>query len=150
MGRPHGGGLLGALNGVAADAVASALSAGLRGRCPACGEGPLFQGLLTVRACCPVCAVDLSAQDSGDGPVAFIVPIVVTLALLVDISYSPPVWLHLLLWLPLTMVLVLALMRPFKAVLIALQYKHRRHDFGEPARGHQARPSGPGQGDGLA
>ncbi len=84
-----------------------------------------------------MCAVDLSAQDSGDGPVAFIVlivgAIVVTLALLVEISYSPPVWLHLLLWLPLTMVLVLALMRPFKAVLIALQYKHRRHDFGEPA-----------------
>jgi uncharacterized protein (DUF983 family) len=58
---------------------------------------------------------------------------VVTLALLVEASYSPPVWLHLLLWLPLTMALVLALMRPFKAVLIALQYKHRRHDFGEPA-----------------
>ena len=76
-----------------------------------------------------MCAVDLSAQDSGDGPVAFIVPIVVTLALLVEISYSPPVWLHLLLWLPLTMVLVLALMRPFKSVLIALQYKYRRHDF---------------------
>jgi uncharacterized protein (DUF983 family) len=29
-------------------------------------------------------------------------------------------------------VLVLALMRPLKALLIALQYKHRRHDFGEP------------------
>ena len=42
-------------------------------------------------------------------------------------------WLHLLLWLPLTMVLVLALMRPLKAILIALQYKHRRHDFGEHA-----------------
>jgi uncharacterized protein (DUF983 family) len=68
-----------------------------------------------------VCAVDLSAQDSGDGPVAFIVlivgAVVVSLALLVEVSYGPPVWLHLLLWLPLTMVLVLALMRPFKAVL---------------------------------
>jgi uncharacterized protein (DUF983 family) len=50
----------------------------------------------------------------------------------VEVSYSPPVWLHLLLWLPLTMALVLALMRPFKAMSIALQYKHRRHDFGEP------------------
>ena len=59
--------------------------------------------------------------------------IVVTLALLVEVSYSPPVWLHLLLWLPLTLVLVLALMRPFKAVLVALQYKHRRHDFSERA-----------------
>ena len=42
--------------------------------------------------------------------------------------------LHLLLWRPLTMALVPALMRPFKAKLIALQYKHRRHDFGERAR----------------
>ena len=136
MGQPHGG-RLGALNGVSANAAPSVLSAGLRGRCPACGEGPLFQGFLSVRARCPVCAVDLSAQDSGDGAVASIVlivgAVVVTLALLVEVSYGPPVWLHLLLLLPLTMALVLALMRPFKAVLIALQYKHRPHDFGEPA-----------------
>jgi uncharacterized protein (DUF983 family) len=58
---------------------------------------------------------------------------VVTLALLTEVRYVPPVWLHLLRWLPLTMVLVLALMRPFKAILIALQYRHRRHDFSEPA-----------------
>ena len=115
----------------------SALASGLRCRCPACGEGALFEGFLTVRPRCPVCGVDLSAQDSGDGPVAFIIlivgGIVVALALLTEVRYAPPVWLHLLLWLPLTMVLVLALMRPFKAVLIALQYQHRRHDFGERA-----------------
>jgi uncharacterized protein (DUF983 family) len=109
----------------------------LRRGCPACDEGPLLQGFLIVRARCPVCAVDLSTRDSGDGAVAFIVlivgAVVVTLALLVEASYGPPVWLHLLLWLPPTMALVLALMRPFKPVLIALQYKHRRHDFGEAA-----------------
>ena len=59
--------------------------------------------------------MDLSAQDSGDGPVAFIIlivgAIVVSLALITEVRYGPPVWLHLLLWLPLTMVLVLALMR---------------------------------------
>ena len=113
----------------------SALAAGLRSRCPACGRGPLFRGFVTVRERCPACGVDLSAQDSGDGPVALIVlvvgAIVVTLALLSEVAWQPPVWLHLLLWLPLTLVLVLALMRPFKATLIALQYKHRRHDFGE-------------------
>jgi uncharacterized protein (DUF983 family) len=94
----------------------------------------LFEGFLTVRARCPACGTDLSAQDSGDGPVAFIVlivgGIVVALALLTEVRYQPPVWLHLLLWLPLTVVLVLALMRPFKAILIALQYRHRRDDFG--------------------
>jgi uncharacterized protein (DUF983 family) len=115
------------------EASPSAFSAGLKSRCPACGEGSLFEGFLTVRARCSACGADLSAQDSGDGPVAFIIlivgAIVVTLALVTEVKYGPPVWLHLLLWLPLT--LVLALMRPFKAVLIALQYKHRRHDFGE-------------------
>ena len=117
----------------------SALAAGLRSRCPACGRGPLFRGFTTVREHCPACGADLSGQDSGDGPVAFIVlivgAIVVTLALLVEIAWQPPVWLHLLLWLPLTVILVLALMRPFKATLIALQYKHRRHDFSGPAGG---------------
>jgi uncharacterized protein (DUF983 family) len=116
------------------DAAPSALSTGLRSRCPACGQAPLFEGFLTVRARCPNCGTDLSAQDSGDGPVAFIIlivgGIVVALALLTEVRYQPPVWLHLLLWLPLTVMLVLALMRPFKAILIALQYKHRRDDFG--------------------
>ena len=119
------------------EAAPSALAAGLRCRCPACGEGRLFEGFLAVRSRCATCGADLSAQDSGDGPVAFIIPIVggivVALALLTEVWYGPPVWLHLLLWLPLTMILVLALMRPFKALLIALQYKHRRHDFGERA-----------------
>jgi uncharacterized protein (DUF983 family) len=116
-----------------------ALAAGLRSRCPACGRAPLFDGFLHVRQRCPVCHTDLSAQDSGDGPVAFIIlivgGIVVALALLTEVRYQPPVWLHLLLWLPLTVVLVLGLMRPFKATLIALQYKHRRHDFSEGAEG---------------
>lgn len=111
----------------------SPLSAGLRCRCPRCGEGALFKGFLTVRKTCPVCGLDLTAQDSGDGPVAFIVlivgAIVVGGALFLEVAYEPPVWVHLLLWLPLTLALTLALMRPFKATLIALQYKHLRHEF---------------------
>ncbi|MEM7026466.1 MAG: DUF983 domain-containing protein [Pseudomonadota bacterium] len=114
----------------------SAISTGLRCRCPACGQGPLFLGFLTVRQSCTVCGADLSGQDSGDGPVAFIIlivgAIVVGLALVVEVQSSPPVWLHLLLWLPLTLVLTLALMRPLKGVMIALQYKHRREDFSAP------------------
>ena len=85
-----------------------------------------------------MCGVDLSAQDSGDGPVAFIIliagGIVVGLALITEVKYQPPIWLHLVLWLPLAVVLVLGLMRPFKATLIALQYKHRRQDFGGSGR----------------
>ena len=114
-----------------------AISRGLRCRCPACGEAPLFEGFLHVRSVCKRCGADLSGQDSGDGPVAFIVlivgAVVVGLALVVEVRYGPPVWLHLLLWLPLTVILTLALMRPLKSLLIALQYKHRRDDFSERA-----------------
>ncbi|MEM7026027.1 MAG: DUF983 domain-containing protein, partial [Pseudomonadota bacterium] len=54
---------------------------------------------------------------------------VVGAALIVEVRYGPPVWLHLLIWLPLALALTLALMRPLKSLLIALQYKHRREDF---------------------
>lgn len=115
------------------DAQPSALMKGLLCRCPACGDGPLYQGFLKVRARCASCNADLSGQDSGDGPAPFVIflvgAIVVAGALITEVRYEPPVWLHLALWLPLTVVLVLALMRPAKALLIALQYKHRRQDF---------------------
>jgi uncharacterized protein (DUF983 family) len=117
------------------EARSGAISRGLRCRCPACGQGPLFAGFLTVRSTCANCGADLSGQDSGDGPVAFIIlivgAVVVGSALVVEVRYGPPVWLHLLLWLPLTLILTLALMRPLKGVLIALQYQHRRDDFSE-------------------
>jgi uncharacterized protein (DUF983 family) len=120
----------------AAPAETSWLRAGLLARCPACGEAPLFDGFLHVRERCPACGTDLAAQDSGDGPAAFIILIVgfivVAAALVTEVRWQPPVWLHLVLWLPLTAILTLALMRPFKATLIALQYRHRRHDFDHP------------------
>src|SRR6266853_2518646 len=74
-------------------------------RCPRCGEGPLFQGLLTVRAACLSCGLDFSAEDAGDGPAVFVIfflgLIVVGLAAIVEIKFSPPIWVHMLLWTPL-------------------------------------------------
>ncbi|MGI9494102.1 MAG: DUF983 domain-containing protein [Geminicoccaceae bacterium] len=109
------------------------LSTALHCRCPACGHGALFRGFLEVRDRCDRCHVDLSGQDSGDGPAPFIIflvgAIVVGLALFTEVHYQPSIWQHLLLWLPLTAILVLSLMRPAKALMIALQYKHRREDF---------------------
>jgi len=106
----------------------SPISAGLRSRCPRCGRGRLFRGFLTVAESCPVCGLDLRAQDSGDGPAVFIILIlgfvVVGLAILVEILYAPPYWIHVVLWPPTILGLALMLLRPFKATLIALQYKH--------------------------
>ena len=103
--------------------------AGLLCRCPNCGEGPLFNGYLRVHDTCEACGFDLRRADSGDGPVVFIVLIVGSLvcfgALLVEVAYSPPIWVHLIIWLPLATALSLFLLRPFKGVMIALQFHHR-------------------------
>jgi uncharacterized protein (DUF983 family) len=107
----------------------SPLRAAFACRCPRCGKGRLFTGLLSVRQSCEVCGLDLSAQDAGDGPAVFSILflglIVVGLAALVEIKYSPPLWVHLLLWAPLILAGAVGMLRPLKAGLIALQYRHR-------------------------
>jgi uncharacterized protein (DUF983 family) len=107
----------------------SPLRAAVGCRCPRCGEGRLFIGLLTVRPSCANCGLDLSGEDAGDGPAVFVIFalgfIVVGLAAVVEIKFAPPIWVHLLLWTPLIVVGAIALLRPLKAGLIALQYRHR-------------------------
>ena len=108
--------------------------AGLACRCPRCGEGPLFRGFLTVAPECEACGLDLSKADSGDGPAVFIILIVGCIvgfsALITDMAFCPPIWLHLIIWLPLTLILCLALLRPFKGVMIALQFHNRASEAG--------------------
>ena len=110
----------------------SPFSTGLRCRCPACGKGRLYNGLLTVAPKCESCGLDLSAHDSGDGPAVFVILVtgfVVTgLALITEILYAPPYWLHAALWGPLAILLPLVLLRSFKGVLIALQFRHKAEE----------------------
>jgi uncharacterized protein (DUF983 family) len=105
----------------------SPFAAGLSCRCPQCGKGPLFAGFLKVAPRCEVCGLDLSFADSGDGPAVFVIfavaPIVVILAIAVEALFHLAPWMHLLLWIPTTIVLALLLLRPFKATLLALQYQ---------------------------
>lgn len=109
-----------------------AMSAALRGRCPRCGQGRLFQGFLSLRRRCEACGLDFGFADSGDGPAFFVMSfvgiLVVGLALWVEFAYEPPLWTHAALWLPLTLVLSLGLVRPSKALLIALQYQRRAEE----------------------
>ncbi|HXP13226.1 MAG TPA: DUF983 domain-containing protein [Stellaceae bacterium] len=98
-------------------------------RCPRCGRGKLFDGLLKVASRCSVCGLDLAAEDAGDGPAVFVVLIlgalVVLGAILLEILFSPPLWVQLALWTPVTLAGSILLLRPMKAGLIALQYRHR-------------------------
>jgi uncharacterized protein (DUF983 family) len=102
---------------------------GLRGRCPRCGEGHLFQGFLSLRPACECCGLDYSFADAGDGPAVFGILIggfvVVFAALIIEVVYRPPYWVHAALWLPLILVVTLVPLRLSKGVLIALQYHHK-------------------------
>ncbi|MCP4329012.1 MAG: DUF983 domain-containing protein [Alphaproteobacteria bacterium] len=106
----------------------SPLTAGLGCRCPRCGRGRLYSGYLTVAETCAECGLDLRAHDSGDGPAVFIILIlgfvVVFLAIMVEVFFTPPYWVHVVLWPPIVIGLSLLMLRPLKAMLIALQFKH--------------------------
>ena len=105
------------------------LKAGLAGRCPHCSEGALFNGFIAVGERCGKCGLDYSFADAGDGPVVFVILIVgfvvVGLALWMEVVHNPPLWLHFLLWIPLTLVLSLAALRMIKGLLIVLQYRNK-------------------------
>ncbi len=118
-------------------APVSILRAGLLCRCPRCGEGRLFTDILhflKVAETCEVCALDLRPEDSGDGPAVFVMfitgPMVVALAILLEVLFQPPLWVHAVLWTPTILLTSIALLRPLKAVLIALQYRHRAGEGG--------------------
>lgn len=106
----------------------SPFSAGLACRCPRCGQGPLFKGFLDLAPSCTSCGLDYGFADSGDGPAVFVILfagfIVVALAFWVEATYEPPLWVHALLWIPAILVVTLGLLRPFKGVMVALQYRH--------------------------
>jgi uncharacterized protein (DUF983 family) len=105
------------------------IATGLRGRCPRCGEGRLFAGFLTLAPVCTACGLDLRFADSGDGPAVFVILIagfvIAGAALLVEVAWSPPVWVHIIVWTPLVLLLCLGTLRPLKGVMVALQYHHK-------------------------
>ena len=105
---------------------------GLKGRCPRCGKGHLFQGFLTVRPACEVCGLDFTFVDTADGPAFFVMSfvgiVVVALAMWVEFAFEPPIWLHVVLWFSLTAILSLVLVRPIKGVMAALQYQNRAEE----------------------
>jgi uncharacterized protein (DUF983 family) len=102
---------------------------GLACKCPRCGEGKLFSGFLTLKAGCESCGLDYAFIDSGDGPAVFIImiagAIVVAAALIVEVKYQPPFWVHAVLWLPLILAITLLPLRAMKSLLIALQFHHK-------------------------
>src|ERR1043165_2476564 len=114
------------------------IATGLAGRCPRCRKGPLFSGFLTLRQQCPACGLDSSFAGAGDGPAIFVILIagfiVVGAALIVEVVYQPPFWLHAVLWGPLILIVTLLPLRLLKGLLIVLQHHHSAAE-GRLARG---------------
>jgi uncharacterized protein (DUF983 family) len=107
----------------------SILEAALRCRCPRCGKGKLFKGLLALQPACTVCGLDFGHSDTGDAGAVILImvlgAIVVAMAFWVEFHFSPPLWVHAVLWPIVTIPLAVAMMRPMKAALVAAQFRHR-------------------------
>lgn len=110
--------------------------AGLSCRCPRCGIGPLFTGPFSLVICttCTNCGLDYTFIDSGDGPAVFAIMllgfVMVGAALFLEFRFSPPLWVHVAIWTPITIIISLGLLRPLKGLLIALQF-HRNAALGQ-------------------
>ncbi|MBP2229616.1 uncharacterized protein (DUF983 family) [Azospirillum agricola] len=105
------------------------METGIRGRCPRCGQGHLFQGYLTLAPRCAVCGLDFSFADPADGPAFFVMSIVsfpvVAFAGWLEVSFGPPLWVHVLTSLPLLLIGCLGLLRPLKGWIVCAQYVHK-------------------------
>ncbi len=104
-------------------------------KCPRCRDGSLYKKGLSIelRDVCAVCGLDFSKNDSADGPAVFLIfvlgALLVPLALFMDFVFSPPLWFHGIFWAIVTLVLTVGALKPLKAYIIALQYKHRPGDW---------------------
>ena len=122
--------------------MATALQRGFVGKCPCCGQGRLFDGFLRVSRQCEVCGEPFHHHRADDLPaylvLLFVGHSIVTLLLIVDSAYAPPYWVEFAIWIPLTLVLSLGLLRPVKGAVVAMQWQMGMHGFAK-AKGERER-----------
>ena len=124
--------------------VWGAMLRGFSQRCPKCGKGALFGGYLKVKDTCSVCGEELHHQRADDAPPYFTIMIVghfvVGGLLSMEKAFSPPMWVHSVVWLPLTLLSSLWLLPRVKGVLIGLQWALYMHGFEDAWRPGQPKP----------
>ncbi len=104
-------------------------------KCPRCHEGDLYKAGFTIdlREDCSACGLDFTKNDSADGPAVFLIFVLgfllVPLALILEVSFSPPLWGHAVLWAVVALGLTVGALKPLKAFVMALQFKHRPEDW---------------------
>ena len=113
--------------------ISKAMWRGFLGRCPHCGQGRLFGRFLKVTNACDVCAEEFHHHRADDFPAYLVIVVVghiiVPLVLSVETHYAPSYWVHLALWLPLTLIMSLGLLQPTKGLVVALQWFVGMHGF---------------------
>ena len=101
--------------------------------CPRCGRGRLFAGFLTVASECRDCGLVLTEHDTGDGPAVFLIfilgAIAVPVAFWIQFTFDTSPWIPVLVSGVLVVVMGLLMLRPAKALMVALQYAHRRDEM---------------------
>ncbi|WP_333824444.1 DUF983 domain-containing protein [Pinisolibacter sp.] len=107
---------------------------GLRGRCPVCGTGHVFDGYLAVAPACSVCGEELHHHRADDLPpyltILIVGHLVVSGLLVTERMFRPEIWIQMAVWLPMTALLALLLIRPIKGGVVGLQWALRMHGFG--------------------
>ena len=114
------------------DTAPPPFKAGLTGCCPRCGAATLFTGWIKFAPLCPACGLDFSMFNVGDGPAGFLTlfvgAIVAASAIMLELSLSPPFWVHILIWPPVALALILGTLRLCKGVLLALEFRNAAHE----------------------
>ncbi|WP_106640301.1 DUF983 domain-containing protein [Allosphingosinicella vermicomposti] len=110
----------------------SPYAAAAKGLCPRCGAKTMFQGLAAFAPACRACGLDFAAFNVGDGPAAFLTLIVgaliTALALGIELGVGLPLWIHVILWFPITIIAVIFSLRFAKGLLLALEYRNKARE----------------------
>lgn len=109
-----------------------AIVVGFSGCCPRCGQGRLYDGLLKPANACRACGLDFGFIDAGDGPAVFVILIIgflaLGLAMAVQSSFNPPIWLQVIIWGPAVLAASLWGLRFAKGIMISLQFKTKARE----------------------
>ena len=104
------------------------------GLCPQCGARTLFDGLTRFAPSCRACGLDLAQFNVGDGPAAFLTlgigALITGLAVWLELAMHPPFWVHIVLWLPLTVAAVIGGLRFSKGALLVSEYRNKAREAG--------------------
>lgn len=110
----------------------SPIKTGLAGKCPRCGRGRLFAGYLSVAKSCSSCGLSFDFADAGDGAAWFVMLFICIVGvgsiLGIEVAYSPPFWVHMLIAIPVIIILPLVLLRPAKGILLSQQWKTKAQE----------------------